>query len=293
MGNEKKSLYDRYLGIMTLRNTMLFMWLLTLAVAIYPLGLPKLIVPEVVDGYQTIQDTITDGSLVIWIDEEQTMSQFVNQRDSHRAVVWALCDRGAKFICLSLSPSAPSGIEYILKYSRIEEKYGYVYGEDYVICPYVAGEENALAAMADNVRLTVVDYYGNNLDDLSVMDGVNTILDVDMFLFGCSSTTQIHFYARQWLVKYDDAVRPKAISWYGYSEWAPYYPRYCQGATMRSVDAQFVTGYFGEDVIKLDANNVCWAYTCITFALAAITKAISKSRGEKIEASIGGESGVE
>jgi hypothetical protein len=289
MGEEEVSTYDRYLKFFSLRNTMLIMWLLILMVTIYPLGLPKVIAPETLDAYQTIIDALEPGSVVVWADEEQGMSRYIELRDGIRATLWHMADQGAKFVCVCLSPTSPVGIEYTFKYNEMESRYGFVYGEDWVILPYMAGEENALAALAENLWIQGVDYYGTPLADLPLMQNVHKVLkpDVDMTILGLSSTTFIHFYARQWLTPYPDDIRPPSVSWYGFASWMPYYPRYNQGASLRGIDIELATGYLGEDVIKYDAGNIAWAYTFITFIMATILKAYSKAKGQKIEAKIG------
>jgi hypothetical protein len=284
------SIYDRYLKIVTLRNTIMAMFLITLVIALFPLGLPKAINFPAVDAYNITKQVIRPGDIVIWGDEEQTMSQFVNLRDCYRSYIWLLGDLGAKFVCVSLSPTAPTGIEYEIKYANMIGRYNWKYGVDYVILPFLAGEESALAALAENMWTTGNDYYGTPLSNIPIMQNVKKVTDARMLLMGVSSGSYSAFYARQWLLKYPDPVgvnRPYAVSWYGYTEFSPYYPKYVQGAGIRSVDMQLLTGYKGEDVIKNDASNLCWAFTFITLAIAYVLKIYSTAKGEKIEAKVG------
>jgi len=157
---------------------------------------------------------------------------------------------------------------------------------DYVILPYLTGEESALALIAENMWATGVDYQGTPLSEIPLMQTVKKLSDADLILMGYSGTYGSYFQ-RQWVVRYSDAERPPILTWMGYADWAALYPRYVQGANLRSVDTQILTGYLGEDVIKLDASNLCYAFSVILLVIAAVTKIQAQRKGEKITFKVG------
>jgi hypothetical protein len=275
------SAYERFANFMTLQRINAMLAIIVLAVAIHPLALPKVTVPEVQDALNVVAATIKPGDLVIWGDQEMTISEFVNQRDNYRAFIWYLADHGARIVIATFSAAAPSGIDYLIKYTNLQGKYGWVYGVNYVLLPYVTGEEAALSLMAENMWATSVDYYNTPLSELPLMANCHQLTDAKLIVTGYSGTYASYFL-RQWVVKYPDDIRPKIVTWMGYTDWAAQYPRYVQGAGLRSVDTQILTGYLGEDVIKLDASNLCYAFSIIVLITGAILKIQAQRKGEKI-----------
>ena len=78
------------------------------------------------------------------------------------------------------------------------------YGVDYVYMGYIAGRETGTAAFLADIRKTVAnkDYYGNNIDDLPIMQGINdgTVFEYGFANCACSNTEPS--YVRQWQQPY-------------------------------------------------------------------------------------------
>jgi hypothetical protein len=63
------------------------------------------------------------------------------------------------------------------------EDYGYVYGEDWVNLGYVAGGDIAWSTFAAEIRSAVqYDKKGTSIDDIPMMEGIETLTDFDIIL---------------------------------------------------------------------------------------------------------------
>lgn len=79
-------------------------------------------------------------------------------------------------------------VDYELTYNRILEKCsdyfaGKTYGEDWVFLGYIAGGASAVAQLATDFRsIYPTDNFGNDLDDLPAMQGVNDWTSIELVL---------------------------------------------------------------------------------------------------------------
>ncbi len=84
---------------------------------------------------------------------------------------------------------------------------GKEYGDDYVNIGFFAGAEAAMASFASDIPgLVKVDYYGTPIDQLSVMDGLMDLNDIDLFICLWSGTPGWGEYLRQWYTPYEIPV---------------------------------------------------------------------------------------
>jgi hypothetical protein len=110
-----------------------------------------------------------------------------------------------KFVMVSLTPNTPVLHLYIRdKVMRSPEARDKVYGEDWVQMGFLAGGEGALPLMAEDMHGTFpADYYGTSIEDLPLMDNVQTSEDIGLVITGSSSQTWVEAPIRQWWTKYD------------------------------------------------------------------------------------------
>jgi len=74
-----------------------------------------------------------------------------------------------------------------------------VYGVDYVYMGYVAGIETGLVAWAADIRTTTpVDYKGNAIDSLPIMDGLTSLSDFKMCIMAEGGSSRWDPMMRQW-----------------------------------------------------------------------------------------------
>lgn len=81
-----------------------------------------------------------------------------------------------------------------------EGKFGKVYGEDYVILPYLPEGETAYATFASNIHVFSLGLFGNSVESLSLMQKVKDGNDVTLVVDVYTSCYQIEWAIRQWIV---------------------------------------------------------------------------------------------
>jgi hypothetical protein len=94
-------------------------------------------------------------------------------------------ERNLKLIWVSQGVGdAPPIFEQTLINTGTWDEFQRGYGTQYVYLGFIAGEEAACSAINANIRSATggVDYWGANLDTMSVMDGVNTGADFDLVM---------------------------------------------------------------------------------------------------------------
>jgi hypothetical protein len=174
--------------------------------------------------------------------------------------------------------------EYIATFGGIVEEYGLVYGEDYVIMPFLSGEETAMAAVATNFRQAYsIDYKGTLIDDIPILDGINDFNDIDLAIAQYGIFTFGEMFVRQWAVKYEPILI--VGQFYGI---APYWGTYVIGDidnTLRAfAEWEFLVGIPGEELIRLDSQNLQGAATIIVIYILIIVWAVG---GRNMEDKLG------
>lgn len=139
-----------------------------------PLGLPVGYAAETEAAFRFI-DNLPKGSLALMVNEVAP---------SNAGEIWPAAiavarhhmEKGHKLL---ITTFIPDGIMYSLELGKILEKeYGAKYGEDYLIMPYVAGKETAVAAVADNVRgVYKEDQFKQDLNTFPLWQKIRSIRD--------------------------------------------------------------------------------------------------------------------
>jgi len=218
-------------------------------VMIFPPGLPIPTDPITVDYYNMIEK-LPSGSLVVWGYYLDYVASYTGARDVHRAQLLHLVSRNAKIIMLSYGPVAPAAFEDMIRYANIEAL-GYKYGTDYVIFPFLAGEESAIAAAGDLWSTYTVDNRGNSLSSLPLLKGVKGVQDAKLGLMGSNVVTVPHMMVRQWGVKYGLPLIGSS-----YSEMSIYYNKYVFGCGPSGSLYELLTKNPGVELIKSDMTNI-------------------------------------
>jgi len=136
---------------------------------IFYIGVPVSITPEVQAVYRKI-DSLSPGT-VIMVPMEFGPSTMAELEPMARAVLRHCFSRDLKIISTALQIEGVILMEKVLRESAAE--YGGKYGEDYVFLGYKPYPDIVILNMGENFRKPFPrDYYGNNLDDLPMMNGV-------------------------------------------------------------------------------------------------------------------------
>jgi len=230
---------------------LLVMLLMSIIVAFRPLGFPVPPMETVQDFINTIENT-PDGSVVFLGFYHDVISFYVNSRDFYGAIMQHLATHNMKMIMLSYGRESAGAFEDMVIRYGLEEKYGYKYGVDYVIFPFLAGEESAIAAAADLKTAYTTDNRGDPIDTLPLLQTVSGIQDAELCLFQSHIITIPHMFVRQWCIKYGI----KGLSMGGYAQVAQYYGTYVFGSSDRAALYELDVGFPGEEVSKLDMVNL-------------------------------------
>ncbi|QUL98562.1 MAG: hypothetical protein IMF26_00170 [Candidatus Fermentithermobacillus carboniphilus] len=139
-----------------------------------PIGLPVGYAAETEAAFKFI-DNLPKGSITMMVCEVAP---------SNAGEIWPAAiaiarhhlEKGHKVV---ISTFIPDGIMYSLELGKLLEKeYGAKYGEDYIVLPYVAGRETALAAVADNIRgVYKEDQFKQDLNNLPLWTRIQSIKD--------------------------------------------------------------------------------------------------------------------
>lgn len=170
-----------------------------------PLGMPLTISSKVKDFYNII-DELPPGSTVgfgcgLW------MSVFPQWEAADIVTMKILLEPGRdlKVIFFGTGFEGPTTLDLLIK--RVNpEKIGRTYGEDYVVFGYMPESDFVIATFAEDMReIYPEDMYGTPTDDLKLMENINGIEDVDLFVIG-GGVPNIEVYGRQFSVPYGTRI---------------------------------------------------------------------------------------
>lgn len=170
---------------------------------IKPLGLPLSIVETTVQAYEEVEK-LEPGSKVL-MSFDYSPGGAAELDPIARALVMHFLQKDLKVYAIA---SVPEGTMYAQKNMEIYAGAGKVYGEDYVVLGYFAGGENAVAALSENLRnVFKSDIYGSPIDQIKMMQDVNSIRDVDLVVsinVGPGGAATADVWVRQVAVVYRD-----------------------------------------------------------------------------------------
>jgi len=249
---------------------------------------PKLPIPvlrPVQDFYDIINQS-EPNKVAILAGYSDSIRGFEEIRDVYKACVMFLAKRQFKIIFVPLCQPAPIACESMVKRADIDRLYGYKYGVDYVIMPFISGEETAFKAIATDFWTAYsVDNRGTPIKDIPLMQRVHSFNDVNLVITQSSVPTVYDMVYRQWGVQYLGIVT------YLSGGSASYYPQIVKGVcAFSAVDAaqfEFLTGITGEEILKQQAYNVTYFLPLIMVVANLImhskrtkAKGIALGRGE-------------
>ena len=161
-------------------------------------GLPVSVSPMTVDFYNFFQN-MPEGQIVYIMDAHSFMSYYP-LKGALVLTLKFLMEHKAKFVIQGVAPEAIATYEDWMAAAN-PKSYGYEYGKDYVIFGYLAGEEIAMATFAsDTWKAYEVDYYGNKVSSLPLMQNIRSWKDFDIAIGTASSCVVQDMFVRQWAV---------------------------------------------------------------------------------------------
>jgi len=223
---------------------------------VYPLGLPVKVSEPVKDYYEAIAN-LPEGSVIAV--SFGASAALLDEQEAQFLATWkTIFQYGHKVIFYCSTQDAPIIIQNELAEVN-PEKYGYVYGEDYVILPYSPLGEAGQAAFAKSIRsIYSADIEGTPLDNIPLMKDIDSYKGIDLLIYEYTSCTDVEWVIRQWVVPYKTKVLIMTLGCCGPMA-APYYPTQIQGFLSGSgagTELEVVSGNPGPGAAMSDAKNL-------------------------------------
>jgi hypothetical protein len=193
---EEKSILDKIENIPD-QFFQYLLYVVLIIIILRPFGIPIQVSRPVKEFHDGINN-LPPGSLVLVCNGEG-LSGWTTRYPSIIAMFNHLFSRDLKPIIWCASPQSPLVIVEMLKFVDPENDFGAVYGEDWAFFGYLAGDESAFHTVAADFREAFsIDYYGNKIDDLPIMNGVNDMNDMAPVAILWTQTMEyITFFVRQ------------------------------------------------------------------------------------------------
>jgi hypothetical protein len=168
-----------------------------------PLGLPISTEQWTVDAYNAII-TAPKDKVIIW-EDEWAITGAAEAESAHTALMRIMFANKIPFVMYAQSADTPNLQVYITNIvKKYPEAQGKVYGVDWVQLGLLPGGEGAIPLLAENTHAAFkTDYFGTPLDQLPLMNKLNSYKDVSLVISGSSSQTWIETPVRQWYIKYN------------------------------------------------------------------------------------------
>ncbi|MDP2872780.1 MAG: hypothetical protein Q8P31_09615 [Bacillota bacterium] len=145
-----------------------------------PIGLPVQISAGTRAAYNAIE-AIPAGSLVLWAYEMNAANE---PELMPAAIAWFhhLMRKRCKIVAFSIySEEAPIFAQKA--FETVGKEYNYVYGEEFVVMPFRAGMETAVAAIGRDIHgVFPTDFFGNRTDTMPLMQEIKGLSDFAILL---------------------------------------------------------------------------------------------------------------
>jgi len=151
--------------------------------AIFPLGSSFPMSPVTVEIYDLIED-LPEGSLVV-MGGSGVIAFDIESSPGMIAAVKQMERLGIKLVTCPLGSETPQFHKFIIDSARVDVSAGgsWIWGEDYVLLPYLPGGNAALVAYLDDVKAAVsVDMRGRPISELPIFDDYNNYEDIDLWI---------------------------------------------------------------------------------------------------------------
>jgi hypothetical protein len=245
------------------RKKWLFIGVILIAIPVFvtPFGFPIPVDSSTQDFYDFIENNgnnqwvtsnLPDDAVCFMGSSFAFFDVYDGDRDTFNAHLDHLASKGWKLLMFSYGTPCAAIWEQMVKMSRIEEKYGYVYGEDFVIFPYMAGDEIAMSLVADIKGNYALDNRGNPTNTIPLLQNINTGDDADVFWSEYHIFTYGEMFVRQWPAAYGKPLL-NIGAWHGISPW---YGTYCVGSLTAYAWYEQSVGLPGEALFKIEAQNL-------------------------------------
>jgi hypothetical protein len=246
-----------------------------------PIGFPITIAENTKDLYNGITgDAVDEGE--VWImNFGYGVSAWSECHPGVTVCTKALLREGAKIIFMG--PHYDVELTYNKIHDTVPDLADKEYGVDYVFLGYITGGESAIAQLASNIRSVYPeDHFGTPLDEIPMMDGVNTHEDIAGVLSSDTGDWGGYFLT-QWQAAYGTKLAEIGIAMNGSTD----VPRWQAGnyfglsvGSRGGAELESLIGEPGEATTAMDSISVSHLLIVIAVILANIGVITERLGGE-------------
>jgi hypothetical protein len=228
-------------------------FLIPLIALFVPLRLPIAYSVYTTDLFDLVEG-MEPGDVVVFGNMINNLQVIYNARDMYGALVQHMFDQDIVMVFASFETAGIAAMQYIIDRYNLVEKYDLVYGVDYVLTPYIAGREAAVARFAEDMQ-NGADKDGTPMSQIPLLrdNNIRSMADVDYALATIDLSTDMEIFVRQWPGAYAN-VQFIAIA--PYTSVAYTYGDLVQACVQYAFEYEHITGYFGEEIMKKEAYSV-------------------------------------
>jgi hypothetical protein len=261
-----------------------FYWILFIALMVpflSPIGFPITIADNTIDLYEGLTgDEVEEGE--VWIvNFGYGVSAWSECHPSVTACTKLLFREGAKIIFMGVHYDVELTYNKLLDTAKADFA-GKVYGEDYVFLGYITGGESAAAQLASNIRTVYPeDHFGTSLDDIPMMDGINSVHEIDGVLSSDTGDWGGHFMT-QWQAAYGTKLAEIGIAMNASTD----LPRWLAGnffgvsvGSRGGAELEKLIGELGEATTSMDSISVSHVLLVLAVLLANVGVLYDKYAG--------------
>jgi hypothetical protein len=261
-----------------------FYWILFIALMVpflSPIGFPIKIAENTRDLYEGITgDSVEPGEVWI-INFGYGVSAWSECHPGVTVCAKALLREGANVILMGPHTDVELTYKHLLDTAK-EDFDAATYGEDYVFLGYITGGESAIAQLASNMRSVYpTDHFATSLDDIPMMQDVNTWHDVSGVLSSDTGDWGGYFLT-QWQEPYGVPMAQIGIAMLGSTG----IPRWLAGnyfgmsvGSRGGAELEMLIGEPGDAIIAMDSISVSHLLIVIAVILANVGLLLEKGRG--------------
>lgn len=251
-----------------------FYWILFFALMIpylNPIGFPITIAENTEDLYEGITGDAVEPGEVWIINFGYGVSAWSECHPGVTVCAKALFREDAKLIFIG--PHYDVELTYNRLRDTVPEFADKEYGVDYVFLGYITGGESAIAQLASNIRSVYPeDHFGTPLDDIPMMEGVNTHNDIAGVLSSDTGDWGGYFLT-QWQAAYGTKLAEIGIAMNGSTD----VPRWQAGnyfglsvGSRGGAELESLIGEPGEATTAMDSISVSHLLIVIAVILANV-----------------------
>jgi len=277
MGEEKESIWAKMATV----DRRIFYWILFIGLMvpfINPIGLPIAITPSSQDLYDRLTE-LEEGDVAV-INISFGVSAWPECMPATVVCAKTILRQGADLIVWGSYQDVSMSWNEL--YSRVPDFKEKEYGEDYVYLGYYTGGEAVVSQIASDIRSVFPeDARGTDLDNIPMMEDVNTVEDITLVLSG-DTGDWCDYYIRQWNGPYGTPVAEIGIAMQG----STYMPFYKSGVlfgmsvgSRGGAELETLIGEPGPATVTMDAINV--SHLLVLGAIVLANIGYFATRGER------------